>query len=630
MKELYVSGNSKTIWDELRTKFNKMHSENDDVKIKLSISDGKNVDSLKSLDTFFNELEYGNVTFELVYNYYLTDNKESGWFDFASRMREKMLGQVKDIGKGLVKAIVKIIFNFEVSTIDYNNIEILSRIKNLSPETKDRFEVNLLIKNSSHSIVIKVPSNDRSGWVTAHNLLKTIKCLIFNNSIINITFNVMLNAKNDATNLRYYLPLWHHYKDIFKLSLDIFSYDEDLGYRVLQFLNLVKVNYRVKIINSEKELNGKKNDDASDILPMIPFEQDKTEDYVRVINSINANYEKYLSILSNYEGEKGKYVISSSPDEENKIRSKSQIRDKLIAKVNELTSNSKEFEKLIFLFFIRYLLREKEIFVYEQCENTTKQRVDLNYNLIDSVWFNSKTYAEGIWQIIENAQIHSQGHVAFYGMRIYKADPAISIGELSKEATTRYRLWRKYWYDNRSIREEIKSTKGINSENKLSIFNCGRDDGYDRFPNFIEFYVLDDALGSDCSALGIVNKIKHSASFKKEISSIETIFKLTENDYKEEIDKTYKLSYRLTFYIQHYGMRWLQQHVNNLHGIMEIYSPYSKEVSENKGEISDNNKARVYSNIFSDVYKVAKDGELVLQNLYSTEYSILIPLKYNQ
>lgn len=651
MKELYVSGTSQTIWDELDNKFNEVNTEKNCVEITLSISDGKNVGSLKRLDSFFNALEHDNVTFVLVYNLCLTDNKEIGWLGFANKMRKKMLEQVKNI-RGVVNSIVKVVFNFDVSTVDYNNYKVLESIKNLSPETRGYFEVNLRIKSCLHQIDIPVLSNDRNGWIAAYELLKTIICLTGNNSAdgikLPLNFTIYIDDNNDATNLRYFLPLWHHYNEKYEVKLVV---ENDANFKSRQFLSLLKNDLARTVILNGYQLGKKKDISVSDILPFLKINSDPEID--ETLNDLLYSYFQYIANYENYVGDKEAKLSAAD---------KKAGRDKLImtlfdingdfinygdkkfleevvrrlGKENQeqpltdledvISKQTNKFTSLIFLFQIRNFIENNALLLLEKKDSGDT----VNISLLESIWFNSKTYAEGLLQIIENAQLHSEGHIAFFGMRVYNADPSVPMGELSKAANTRHMLWRKYWYDDGKIRNEIRDKKAINSKNKLSIFNCGRDDGYERFSNFLEFYVLDDAIDTAGNALGIVNKINGSKALKYKIGSIEKIFELTENDYNTEddnndkIDEKYGLPYMLMFYIQHYGMRWFKQHVNNLNGIMEIYSPYNDESLK----VSD--KVRVYSNIFENLEEVAKDGKMDLGNLFSTEYSVLIPLKYKQ
>ena len=77
------------------------------------------------------------------------------------------------------------------------------------------------------------------------------------------------------------------------------------------------------------------------------------------------------------------------------------------------------------------------------CSSGEQSEIDMI--LLKKTALDAKSYAEGLLQIIENAQVHSCGGIAYFGMRIYRADSDSTMYTLAKETNTRHILWLNYW-----------------------------------------------------------------------------------------------------------------------------------------------------------------------------------------
>lgn len=316
--------------------------------------------------------------------------------------------------------------------------------------------------------------------------------------------------------------------------------------------------------------------------------------------------------------------------------------------------------ELIFYFLLRNLHDS------DRMVRSTGGRAEIDLTLLEKTALDAKSYAEGLWQIIENAQQHSNGQTAYFGMRIYKADAQAPMSKLTKEANTRSILWRRYWITNTSVRNREASVNTFDGNN---IFNLSAPNGARVYSDFLEFYVLDDAIDQNGDTQGILEKIRSDQTTldkDKELHNISDIFHLDEEAYRND---------PINFYIKHYGMRWLQMHIDRLNAIVQVYSPHRAKSFNYQGQAYVRSRELggfCYSNIFSDglllskrqklsAGAVALTGDSVVGRLrsaggnlfviegqpqdrvfraeelelllpypscYSTEYSILIPLAY--
>ena len=225
---------------------------------------------------------------------------------------------------------------------------------------------------------------------------------------------------------------------------------------------------------------------------------------------------------------------------------------------------------------------------------------------IEKIVWDAESYAEGMWQAIENAQRHSCGKTAFFGMRYYKARMDSPLGKMQDRINTRKVLKAKYKYS-------ISGSQNIVDRNKFS--------------DFIEFFILDDALELNDNKIvvkGIIDKINSVEEDEKylncEVDSLKTIFELNEGHYRQ--------AQKERFYNIHYGMRWLHSHVEKMGGIIELYSPNESDVRRKKIYIfkpSHNN-----SKNDEKEYRRNENDDNFSDKLYSTEYSILFSISNEQ
>lgn len=333
---------------------------------------------------------------------------------------------------------------------------------------------------------------------------------------------------------------------------------------------------------------------ASDLLPLIALSQDPAQ-YVPLLNQLSDLYrEDSLNQLHKYDPEK-KDAQKQQADKGQKAPAKDNTSaDQAPTHLEAQYQGSiPSFEgtalaELIFYFMLRDLCNSGRAVISAQ------GKPQLNATLVQKIALDAKSYAEGLWQAIENAHLHSFGRVAYFGMRIYRSDPGSSMFSLFKESNTRHILWKSYWLPQTATQ---KSGSKINSNDQNNIFNLRTPDGGRVFSDFIEFYVLDDAIGEDGIPQGILEKIRtdqDSLVQSRSLSNISEVFKLSEADYKGNI---------LSFYIKHYGMRWLRMHADRLNAIVQVYTPHLAETLNYQGKQYVRQRdlgGFCYSNIFLD------------------------------
>lgn len=488
----------------------------------------------------------------------------------------------------------------------------------------------------SKSVELCIESNSRSGWTEAY---KQLFLLINNdeNSILKIhlpkriRFSVPYNVdSNDVTQVRYYFPLRSFLKRKSVQTAVKFTCDhsEDL-FRIEQFLSFNSLYFHEYGIetnntddNSIKYVKQNKillDMEASNILPLLEIPKNVSQKNKLLEEATNA-YKRSLFSLGRgkniYKGDNENNITPQNKQDlinelylelftsrESSLDSLSPTKKITDEGINDkyLRHFSAEDRLSVLIFF--FLLRQYVIdrIALTLCNVDGKKHWIWNRSILQKTIMDSKSYGEGLGQLIENAHEHSQGQTAFFGMRLHKASADVPMSKISKNAETREQLWRQYWLTE-------------NNSTTANIFNQCDEYGNKKYQDFLEIFVLDDALSNEGVGFGILEAIKKdqeklkSNCFPKRISDI---FELTENDYIE----------KEPFYIKHYGMRWLMHHINRLYGIVAIYSPAGKD--------NDEVGSYCYHNHFNGKIKQWATDKNIDRMIFSTEYAILLPISYH-
>ena len=318
---------------------------------------------------------------------------------------------------------------------------------------------------------------------------------------------------------------------------------------------------------------------------------DGTIDYPKN-NILNHTLLANLKNSGNYVGNSEKTDDSKKKEKSNSSFSsekKQAISDELCKLVEEKAQNISTLAYTILLFILRNLVKQKEIFSDNINELTSNF---IREDIFDKVLVDAQSYANGLYQLIENSCQHSHGKKAFWGMRIYKADRNAPPGEFEKQSRTLVHLINRY---------------GNNYMQK-------KNNAY-----FIEFFVLDEATDFE----GIVTKYNQhflNSIGNKGVNSIDEIIEMDESKYRDLISENSAKGASINttiddqidlFYTQHYGLRWFAEITSRNNGAFYIYSPNRAETSHYTSYELDEKKKEDQTHV-----------------PYFTEYSILLPLTY--
>ncbi len=571
-------------------------------------------------------------------------------------------------------------------------------------------------------MVYQVLKNDRVGWQAIWGQLRNDMAKGAENPEKEYSFAAELNEENDVSNLRYFLPLHSFLRRKGKTAILHLSGRENMLRRAEQFLSIL-YNYGDLLVTFGDMAGTQREKICAAYLER---DKDLTPGERVLVSCVLAGMEEKLTPEGLYEytftyprersrRANGDYLINynllkqaicavpnTKPNSVEQLKVTSypahqmDVSDLLpLVEFSEDTSVSEHLleeligryqayaeenlgsdlqkrwtkiippfdgnrlAELIFYFMLRNLCQSKRV------GKSSQEWSENDITLLQKTALDAKSYAEGLWQAIENAHLHSCGKVAYFGMRIYKAEVESSMFELPKEVNTRYTLWRKYWLPQTRTQN---NDAAVNTNDNNNIFNLRTSSGKRVYTDFIEFYVLDDAIGENGNPEGILKKIRDDQNDLKqehELSRISDIFQLSEEDYEGN---------QVNFYIRHYGMRWLRMHADRLNAIMQIYSPHYTEPITYREKHYVRQKdlgGFCFSNIFPDgcllmgsrnpsadalalvddgkaigrIKAVAKDTITLTDDrvmakhqlellypypeCYSTEYSILIPLAYS-
>ena len=615
----------KRIWTLLETTFSDNESEKPRITALL------NGQALKSAGEVRNAVENDSegVTYSIECTYRLFRQRELLGENYVDKQFEQISKKLETLEKTAKSRLDKVYVIFKGDELDDALLKALKERKNT---TQEKLVVQFrFAKDISDFTVFR---NDRMGWCDVWDRLKE---RLENFPADEYTLRMGISQSEDVTNLRYYVPLWRHFrkegKNIkLKIQTDISQIENsknDRTFSVGKFLSLIS-GIQSDVTVDEAQLG--KSSVTGDMPPLLYFEREEdigdSSQYDHIIKDYVAHLAKedtYVGTTNDQISKEAKETLrlelfeflfekldaTTSLNLERETFSSKNTVQKIIVELFKIIRNRGiKLTLLIFLMIMRSHLEDKSLIDSFQMEDPAQRAIDKA--LFEAIWTNAKSSAEGLQQIIENAQVHSCGKVAYLGMRIHRASPNGSMSQLTDQVDTRKRLWDRFWHNN-------KLTNNIFNE---------RADGKVVYPDFIEFFVLDDAIEYDPKegfrGAGIVKKFNSSGesgnSTSHPIQAIKEIFELTEKDYSSEEEK-------LQFYIRHYGMRWFKQHIENLNGIMEIYSPYPKADIDAEADIDAKAGDKcIYSNRFSTG---GANWFPEYDKLYSTEYSVLVPLAYS-
>ncbi len=148
---------------------------------------------------------------------------------------------------------------------------------------------------------------------------------------------------------------------------------------------------------------------------------------------------------------------------------KKQFCDTIWQNFKEHSVNMNLLSMVIWMFILRQLVETKQLF-----QQTPQKRFEINQSLLNKSRLDAAAYGESMYQLIENACLHSYGHCAWFGFRMYRTNDDKQSRDFLDTLQTRARLYKKY----QNYFEAEKGSHNVFAENHTGYF---------------EFYVLDNA-----------------------------------------------------------------------------------------------------------------------------------------
>lgn len=314
------------------------------------------------------------------------------------------------------------------------------------------------------------------------------------------------SVEEDVVSLRYFLPLAFYLKEQEKISeerkLELSvrtpeSWGEErrtaLKSRLTAYFPEWKTLPFVDIKVDEKELlSGKWS--ASRIFPLCGVEAEATDclgsywelkELVRetqigelsgiCYNNLSAVADALMVYINDPDGYKG--------TSEHKIRKedKKRLSGMVCEYVQGRRSSMTVLAQVVWLYILRELIESKQLLLLFDKEP------ELQTSILEKSYLDAVSYGEAIYQVVENACLHSDTHRAWFGFRTYCAGKAQSMSSLAGEVQTREMLYRRFV---RCFEKAVKKPCTADPEqytaDPRNMFN-------EDHRIFFEFYVLDHA-----------------------------------------------------------------------------------------------------------------------------------------
>lgn len=373
---------------------------------------------------------------------------------------------------------------------------------------------------------MQLKANDYPSWQNAYDILRKKT-----DRTIEVSFGAADDDSSEVTTLRYFFPLAESLKRekiisnqnplILRIKVSTDSSSGDKA-RIERFLSQVHMDQTVRIFLNGSPLSIKEQT-ISRIFPLCcvqypnllaPYGSPPYETYTvldKCMFSPSAKQNEgdsiYAQIANNLLG----YVCNPEHFvglQENSLiieaAEKERLSSELYTELERQLPHMTILQQIIWLYIIRELQKLKQLFVFPRIKKAGK--VELAWDVLEKGRLDSLSYGEGMYQLVENACLHSFGKCAWFGFRMYYTRRKPPMSDLIKDATTRQLLYNRY----KSCVNPSSSEK--NTSAVPNIFN--RDCDF-----YFEFYVLDDASNQ----VGMVGNYNLKALFKR-VPNIESAY----------------------------------------------------------------------------------------------------------
>lgn len=256
----------------------------------------------------------------------------------------------------------------------------------------------------------------------------------------------------------------------------------------------------------------------------------------------------------------------------------------------------------IWLFLLCNLIEEKQLYSMP----TAKGQDDsphINPVVLTKSRMDAISFGEAMYQLIENACLHSINHQAWFGCRLHRAGRDVPMSSLEDEVNTRRRLYWKY----RNCFMAYNEGNDKRRQKSANIFNGGA-----RF--YFEFFVLNGAKDE----IGMVDSFnqKHpdwENQYRQKPKDIEDLLHLPPNEES--------LHAHIEDLTVHYGLRLLRQIVSVNHGYLTSWTPSADKTLGRLYYFDGSCDAKAY---------VQKHPEEFPPVRYYTEWSAIIPVEFQR
>lgn len=358
-----------------------------------------------------------------------------------------------------------------------------------------------------------------------------------------------------------------------------YGYEISFGYKQEYISNILPT---ISVADTGKRMaDGDCGDIPMDLIALnvLPRSAAGVNEQLSHLLYLENNIERYIENTDIFRG----YQDSPLKDEE-----KSKLLKDFFEKYNSKKMSISFLGRLIWLGFLRNMIESRELLVLSETVEGGKEWV-LNAEAMERSALSCASYAEGLYQIIENSCLYSCGQRAYFGARIYRMSLTGNTGENLSRAQTKMQLYEKY----RNCYKESPE----DSTSPLSVFSRN-------YPQLLEFYVLDDASCGE----GIIRQ--------SHITMPETDFRTLSQliDYQPKYrsnlpDAQRRYGEKIA---HHYGMRVFFKHIERNDGCVILSTPSAPD---------DRQKQTLY---FSR--KIERDDGADCEPHALTSYRILVPL----
>lgn len=286
---------------------------------------------------------------------------------------------------------------------------------------------------------------------------------------------------------------------------------------------------------------------------------------------------------------------------------KNALQQELDEYLHEHLGHMSILAQIIWLYILRELIELKELYGVSE---EGGEHPHIHQSIMMKSRFDAISYAEGMYQLIENACVHSFGGQAWFGFRMHRAGRNVTMSKLAEEIRTRNMLYEDY----RLCFIKYHKNGKMYADEK-NIFN-------DDYRFFFEFFVLDDASNQ----VGMIENYNEKIDVKKDkelekATCIEGLFHIGNRnkileDYIEDVTT-------------HYGMRLLRKIISINNGYLVGKTPDAKWSDDGEPE------RQVFTQLYFDGnYKQLKPEEesdplkIEFRDSFVTEWTAVLPIDY--